>query len=280
MELGRIGVWTSYRTIGADNAGEAAQLVEELGYGTFWLGGSPEPDQLRPLLAATDRIVAATGIVNVWQSEAESVARQHAALTADYPGRVLLGVGIGHPEATSDYTRPLTAMRAFIDGLDAADSPVPATERCIAALSPKMLELSRDRSWGTHPYFVPVEHSRYAREHVGDRALVATELACVLDSERDRARETARAYAKLYLSLTNYTRNLLRFGFTEDDIANGGSDRLIDAVVPQGSAEEIAAVVHAHLAAGADHVCLQPITGHAGIPAGEWRALAAALELG
>ena len=280
MELGRIGVWTSYRTIGEANAAEAAQLAEQLGYGTFWLGGSPEPEQLRPLLAATERIVAATGIVNVWQSEADSVARQHAALSADFPGRVLLGVGIGHPEATSDYTRPLTAMREFIDGLDAAGPPVPPAERCIAALSPKMLELSRDRTSGTHPYFVPVAHSRYAREHVGPDALVATELACVVDTDRDRARETARGYAKLYLGLSNYTRNLLRFGFTEDDIADGGSDRLIDAVVPQGGADEIAAVVSAHLDAGADHVCLQPITGQAGVPAGEWRALAAALGLG
>jgi probable F420-dependent oxidoreductase len=188
----------------------------------------------------------------------------------------MLGIGIGHPEATSDYRRPLTAMRAFLDGLDAAGAPVPADGRCLAALRSKMLDLSRDRSAGAHTYFVPVEHTRIARERLGAGMLLAPELACVVETDPVRAREVARGYAKLYLGLSNYTRNLLELGYTEGDIADGGSDRLIDAVIPHGSAEEIAEVVHAHLDAGADHVCVQPL-GEAGIPRESWTALARAL---
>jgi probable F420-dependent oxidoreductase len=188
----------------------------------------------------------------------------------------MLGIGIGHPEATSDYRHPLSAMRAFLDGLDAADTPPPVSERCLAALGPKMLELAGERTAGTHTYFVPVEHTRAARERLGPGKLVAPELACVVDTNPDRARDVAREYAQLYLQLRNYTNNLLEFGFTAADIADGGSDRLIDAIVPHGTAEEIAEVVRAHLDAGADHVCVQPL-GEDGIPRESWTALANAL---
>jgi probable F420-dependent oxidoreductase len=276
MQLSKLGIWTTYHHIGEENAGEAARLVEQLGYGTFWLGGSPRLSAVRPLLQATERLVIGTGIVNVWQHEPDDLAREHAELTSEFPDRLLLGIGIGHPEATGEYERPLSTMRAFLDGLDAAQPPVPSDERCLAALGPKMLQLSGERSRGAIPYFTPVEHTRYARELLGDGALIAPELACVLDTDGSRAKEKARAYAKLYLRLRNYTNNLLRFDFTEQDIANGGSDRLIDAVVPQGTAREIAAVVQAHLDAGADHVCVQPV-GVEGIPAEEWAELAAAV---
>ncbi|MGD0452293.1 MAG: TIGR03620 family F420-dependent LLM class oxidoreductase [Solirubrobacteraceae bacterium] len=276
MELSKIGIWTSYRSIGEENAAEAAKLVEALGYGAFWLGGSPRLPTVRPLLDATERIVVATGIVNVWQNEPAQLATEHAALAHDFPGRLLLGIGIGHPEATSGYAKPLSTMRGFLDGLDAAPQPVPIDERCLAALGPRMLELSAERSRGAIPYFTPVAHTRFARERVGENALVAPELACVIDSDTTRARATARRYAELYLGLRNYTSNLLRFDFTDEDIARGGSDRLIDAVVPHGMAEEIAAVARAHLDAGADHVCLQPV-GVGGIPRQEWTSLAAAL---
>lgn len=276
MNLTEFGVWTSYRQIGERNAGEAARLVEELGFGTFWLGGSPRLPSVRPLLEATSRLVIATGIVNVWANEPAKLAAEHAELRREFPGRLLLGIGIGHPEATSDYTRPLTTMRSFLNGLDGAAEPVPVNERCLAALRPKMLELSRERSRGAHTYFVPVEHTRSARARLGDSALLAAELACVVDSDTERAHATARSYAKLYLGLRNYTSNLLDFGFTEEDIANGGSDRLIDAVVPHGTAQEIASVAMEHLAAGADHVCVQPL-GASGIPREEWTVLASAL---
>lgn len=276
MELGEIGIWTSYRAIDERDAGQAAELVESLGYGALWLGGSPRLPTVRPLLDATERLTVATGIVNVWQYEPATLAAERAELAAEFPGRLLLGIGIGHPEATSDYSHPLTTMRRFFDGLDGAAAPVPRDERCVAALGPKMLDLCADRSLGTLTYFTPVEHTRFARERVGENALVATELACVLDVDDDRARATARRYAELYLGLRNYTTNLLKFGFGEQDLAGGGSDRLIDAIVPHGTAEEIAAVARAHLDAGAHHVCLQTV-GISGIPREQWTALAAAL---
>jgi probable F420-dependent oxidoreductase len=278
MELGPFGIWTSYRTLGEENAGEAAALIEELGYGAVWLGGSPPLRALRPLLAATRRLVAATGIVNVWQSDPAQVAAEYAALHAEFPGRVLVGIGIGHPEATSEYTKPYTAMRAFLDGLDAASPAVPATDRCLAALGPRMLDLSAERSLGTHPYFVGVAHTRAARERLGAGPLVAPELACVLDEDPESARATAREYARMYLGLRNYTRNLLNHGFSEADIADGGSDTLIDEVVPHGSAADVARAARSHLAAGADHVCLQTV-GVQGVPRAQWTALAQALGL-
>ncbi len=275
MELGAYGVWTSYRTIGEDNAAEAAKLVEELGFGTFWLGGSQQLPALRPLLAATERIAVATGILNVWASDPRQVAIDFAKLEEDFPGRVLLGIGIGHPEATSQYARPLSAMGDFLDGLDAAPDPVPRDRRCLAALGPRMLALSAERSLGAHSYFVPVQHTRDARERLGASALLAPELACVLGQDRAAARE----YASLYLRLTNYTSNLLRYGFSDSDIADGGSERLLDAVVPQGDADAIAAQARRHLSAGANHVCLQPV-GVSGVPRAEWTALASSLEIG
>ena len=278
MELGKIGIWTLYRRIGEENAAEAAALVEELGYGTFWLGGSPRLRSVRPLLEGSERLTVATGIVNVWKYEPAQLAAEHAELVRDFPGRVLTGIGIGHPEATSDYTKPLTTMRYFVDGLDAAEAPISRDERCIAALGPKMLDLARERTLGTHSYFVPVEHTKYARERLGENALVAPELACVVDTDAERARATARKYATGYLSRTNYTSNLLRFGWSGEDLADGGSDRLLDAIVPQGSAEDIATLVQAHFDAGADHVCVQPL-GVDGIPREEWAALADALRV-
>jgi probable F420-dependent oxidoreductase len=276
MDIGTFGIWTSFRHIDEADAGEAAKLAEDLGYGTFWLGMSPLLPVTRPLLAATEHLTIATGIVNVWANEPPALAAQHAELTREFPGRLLLGIGIGHPEATTQYAKPMATMRAFLDGLDAAATPVPHDERCLAALGPRMLELSAQRSRGAIPYFTPVEHTRFAREQVGDGPLIAPELACVVDTDKERARGKAREYAALYLGLTNYTSNLLRFGFTPQDIADGGSDRLIDAVVPQGSAQQIAEVVRQHLDAGADHVCVQPV-GVRGIPRDEWTALASAL---
>jgi probable F420-dependent oxidoreductase len=276
MNIGSFGIWTTYRAIGEEHAGEAAKLVEDLGYGALWLGGSPQLPTVRPLLEATDRLIAATGIVNVWDYEPARLAAEHHQLTRDHPGRLLLGVGIGHPEAKREYAKPLSTMREFFDGLDAAETPVPPEERCVAALGPKMLDLAGERSLGTHPYFTPVAHTSFARQRLGPDALVAPELACVLDTDTERARVSARAYARLYLGLSNYMNNMLKFGFTEEDIAGEGSDRLIDAIVPHGSAEEIAAAAREHLDAGADHVCLQTV-GISGVPHEQWTALASAL---
>jgi len=276
VNLGKIGVWTSYRAFGIERAGEAAKLAEQLGYGAWWVGGSPHVPDVRPVLEATSTLVAATGILNVWINDPAETAAADAALRAEHPGRFLLGIGIGHPEATSDYRRPLATMRSFLDGLDTSPTPPPAEQRCLAALGPQMLDLARERAAGTHSYFVPVEHTRFARERLGPGRLVAPELACVIDTDPVRARAVARGYAKLYLGLRNYTHNLLAFGFTEGDIDGGGSDRLIDAIIPHGTAEQIAEVVRGHLDAGADHVCLQPL-GEEGIPRESWTALAKVL---
>jgi probable F420-dependent oxidoreductase len=250
--------------------------VEQLGYGTWWIGASPRVPDVRPVLQATSSLVAATGILNVWANEPAETAAATAAVRAKFPGRLMLGIGVGHREATTEYRTPLATMRAFFDGLDASETPPPPEERCLAALGPKMLELASERAAGTHTYFVPVEHTRAARKRLGPDKLVAPELACVVDANPVRAKAVARDYAEHYLGLRNYVRNLLRHGFTDDDVADGGSDRLIDALVPQGSAAEIAEIVHAHLHAGADHVCLQPL-GEDGIPRDAWTALAKAL---
>jgi probable F420-dependent oxidoreductase len=271
VELGKIGIWTRDR-----NNPETAAEVEALGFGALWIGGSPSLAQARTFLERSSTMPIATGILNVWQHAPADVAAQHADLTRDFPGRFLLGIGIGHPEATQRYAKPLTTMREYFDGLDAAPQPVPREERVAAALGPKMLDLAAERSLGTHPYFTTPEHTRFARERVGPDALVAPELAVVLDPEPERGRGRARSYAANYLRLRNYTTNLLRFGFSEPDLADGGSDRLIDAVIPHGTAEAVAEAVRAHLEAGADHVCIQPLS-HGAAPEDDYRALAGAL---
>ena len=267
MNLGEIGIWR-LRHHGTDGLEE----LEALGYGTFWLGASPGTDDVRPYLERTSAMTIATGILNVWQHEPAAVGTGRAELTRDFPGRFLLGIGIGHPEATSDYTRPLATMRAFFDGLDG----VPHDERIAAALGPKMLDLAAERSLGAHTYFVPPAHTRYARERIGPDRTIATEVAVVVERDDATARAIAREYAAGYLARRNYTTNLLRHGYGEDDIAGAGSDRVIDTVIPHGGPERIAEAVRGHLDAGADHVCLQPL-GHGPNPIDDYRALARVL---
>jgi probable F420-dependent oxidoreductase len=275
MELGRIGVWRSYASIGEGNERGTAQQAEGLGFGALWLGGAPQLLELRPFLEATERIVVVTGILNVWQSEPAQVSRDFAELDASFPGRLLLGLGIGHKEATALYTyeKPLETMRRFLDGLDSASTPVPRERRCLAALHPKMRELSRTRSLGTHSYFVPPEHTRITREEFGPGPLLAPELTVVLDPDVESGRAKARAFASRYLGLRSYAGNLLELGYTEDDVRGEGSDRLVDAVVAHGSAADIASAAQAHLHAGADHVCLQAVATP-GDPDSAWPMLA------
>jgi probable F420-dependent oxidoreductase len=278
VELGQFGVWIGLRALGDEGElGLASRVAEELGYGAIWVGGSPRLTDLRAALEGARRIVVASGIVNVWQYEPRELAAEFAELEADHPGRLLVGIGIGHPEATRSYARPLETMSRFIDGLDSASEPLPRERRCMAALGPRMLELSRERSLGAHPYFVPVEHTRYARGRLGPDALLAPELAVVVGEDPDRRR--ARAYAQLYLRLRNYTSNLERVGFAAEDVSGGGSDRLIDELVPRGTAAVVAAAARRHIEAGADHVCLQTV-GVSGVPRSEWTALARELFAG
>jgi probable F420-dependent oxidoreductase len=276
VNFGEYGAWTSYRGFGEENAGAAAGAAEAAGLSSFWLGGSPRLATVRPLLEGSERLVIATSVVNIWAYDPVDLAREYNELEADFPGRLCVGIGVGHPEATSDYKRPLSALETFLDGIDAAPASIPVERRIIAALGPKMLALSARRSLGTIPYFSSVDHTRAARAAIGPDALVIPEVAYVLDEDVERARATARRYAQLYLGLRNYTNALLDHGFDQADIEGGGSDRLIDHVIPHGSPEEVAATVHAHREAGADHVALQAL-GADGIPAAEWSALAAAL---
>jgi probable F420-dependent oxidoreductase len=268
MDIGKLGIWRR-RQEGA----AAVEEIEAFGYGTLWLGSSPAVEEARPALERTRTLVVATGILNVWRHEPDDVAAQHAALTREFPGRFLLGIGIGHPERTAEYRKPLTTMRAFFDGLDAAPEPVPREQRIAAALGPKMLALAAERSLGAHPYFAPPEHTRDAREAVGRDGVVATGVAVVVEPDAESARERGREYAATYLGMSNYVRNLQRFGFGERHLADGGSDRLIDVLVPHGSAGAVAEAVQAHFDAGADHVCLQPL----GQSVDDYRALAAEL---
>lgn len=276
MDFGDRGVWTSFWRIDEDEAGEAASVAEAAGYGAFWLGGSPRLAQVRPLLEGSERLVVGTSIVNIWSYDPTDLAREYTELEAGFPGRVCVGIGVGHPEATSDYKRPLSALEKFLDGVDAAARPIPTDRRIIAALGPKMLAMSARRSLGTIPYFTSVDHTRAARAAIGPDAALIAELACVVDEDVERARATAREYAALYLRLSNYTNALLDHGFDQADIADGGSDRLIDHVIPHGSAADIAAAARAHRDAGADQVCFQPLGGE-GVPAADWSALAVAL---
>ncbi|KAB2346829.1 LLM class F420-dependent oxidoreductase [Actinomadura rudentiformis] len=278
MDIGRVGLWSiglrSEDPAARPRIAEAAAELEELGYGAVWLGSNPGVDDAVPLLEATSRLVVATGILNIWQYEAEAVAERQAAVAKHHPGRFLLGLGASHGPLVGDrYRRPYSAMVDYLDRLDAAGAP--ASQRMLAALGPKMLAASRDRSAGAHPYLVTSEHTRQAREILGQGPLLAPEVKVVLDEDPARARAAARAHLAFYLQLPNYTGNLLRLGFDDADMADGGSDRLVDAVFAWGDAEAIRRRMNEHLDAGADHVALHVITGdRTGLPLPQWRALA------
>jgi probable F420-dependent oxidoreductase len=263
VELGRIGIWAHSSVLTPDVVVE----VEKLGYGAVWLGGSPDGELniIDPLLAATDHIAVATGIVNMWKDDAATVAAAYQRIERSFPGRFLLGVGIGHPEATQEYVKPYDKMVSYLDGLDAGG--VPRERRALAALGPKVLRLAAERAAGAHPYLTTPEHTRQARALVGAGVLLAPEQKVILETDPRRAREIGRDAVRYYLGLSNYLSNLRRLGFTDEDLTAPGSDRLVDALAPHGDAETVARVVRAHLDAGADHVCVQvlgedPVAGY------------------
>ena len=260
-KLGKVGVW-----IGGPPSPELARGLDELGFGAIWIGGSPggNLDGVERTLAATSRLTVATGIVNIWKDDPTTIAASYHRLADAYPVRFLLGIGVGHPEATSQYTRPYEAFVDYLDALDTAG--VPSSQRALAALGPKVLRLAAERTAAAHPYLVTPEHTRRARAVLGTGALLAPEQHVVLDADTTRAREVARNALGRYLNRSNYTTNWRRLGFTDDDIAGAGSDRLVDGLVALGDAQQIAARVTAHLVAGADHVCIQLITPAGGDP--------------
>jgi probable F420-dependent oxidoreductase len=281
VELGRVGVWWSgsWRRPG-DLARDVAAELEGLGYGALWSSGGFEPglaSRFGRLLEATSRVVVASGIVSIWTATAGDIGSAVGDLDARFGGRFLLGLGASHAAIVKEYARPYSQMVAYLDALDAVDTPVSPARRVLAALGPRMLELAAARAAGAHPYFVPVEHTVRARQTLGRGPLLAPEVAIVLETDRTRALALAREYARIYLGLPNYTQNLRSLGFGDHDLGGGGSDRLIDAVIPSGDAPSIAARVREHFDAGADHVCIQVVAGHQEFPLAEYRELAPAL---
>jgi probable F420-dependent oxidoreductase len=265
-QLGRVGVWLGrIGRLSADDERKAIAEVERLGYPTLWVNESYKEVFAHAglALAASQRLVVATGIASIWSRRPAAMATGAQALGEAYPGRFVLGMGVSHPRFVKAYERPLAAMRDYLDEMDAATYlPPPATPpvpRLIAALRPKMLELAATRAAGAHPYLVPVEHTAMAREALRSDAILAPEVAVVLDRDPSAARAAARQYLDLYLGLPNYTNNLRALGFTDDDLADGGSNRLVDAIVAWGDEEAIRRRVQEHLDAGADHVCIQPV---------------------
>jgi probable F420-dependent oxidoreductase len=267
-KLGSVGVWSGTLRRGEPGAIlQAVAELEALGYGTIWFPGGEHAglaDLIQGMLAATRQVVVATGIVNIWTHPAAEIAAEHHAITQAYPNRFLLGLGISHQRVVEGagltYEKPLQKMRSYLDELDAAPTPVPVDQRILASLGPLSLKMARERSCGTHPYFMPVEHTRIARQAVGANKIVAPEQMVVLETDPERARAIARPAMDRYLHAPNYTSNLLRLGYTEDDIANGGSDRLVDALIAWADPPSIAQRIREHHAAGADHVCVQVLT--------------------
>jgi len=256
-QLGRFGIWRP----AVQATPDLAAGLERLGFGALWLGGSPDADLeiVDQLLAATGTLIVGTSIVNIWKDEAAAVANSRARIQAAYPGRFLLGVGAGHPEATAHYVSPYDTLAGYVDQL--TDNGVPAEGIVLAALGPRVLRLAGDHTAGAIPYLVPPEHTRLAREILGPDRLLAPEHKVVLDADPAKARALGRRrVANPYLGLVNYTSNLRRLGFTDEDVNDGGSDRLVDALVAHGTAEQVAAQLQAHLDAGADHVCIQLLT--------------------
>ena len=284
--LGPIGIWnTGLRFGDPSEIAEAAAELEELGYSALWypdIGGEVFEAGAH-LLGATTSITVATGVLNLWMHEPEAAAAGYAALDAAHPGRFLLGIGVSHQPFVDGmkpgtFGKPLQAMHRFLDGIDAADPPVPPESRVLAALGPKMLATARDRAAGAHPYNTTPEHTAVARAALGPDRILAPEQRVVLETDPAKAREAARAHLAVYLALPNYTNNMLREGFTEEDITAPGSDRLIDALVAWGDEKAVAARVQAHLDAGADHVAVQVLASEwGGLPREAWRRLAAVL---
>lgn len=251
--LGPAGVWATHSIVDE----ELAREIERLGYGTLWLGGSPSADleQAERLLDSTRELVVATGIVNIWNSDAAELADSYHRIVARHPGRILLGIGSGHREATPHRARPVHAMSRYLDVLD--EHAVPVHDRVVSALGPRMLALAGERSAGTHPYLTVPSQTREQRDVLGPDALIAPEQTVVLDPDPVTARASARRFLARYLRLVNYADTMRRGGFTEADIEGEGSDELVDAIVAHGTAQQIVVAAREHRAAGADHVCVQ-----------------------
>lgn len=256
MDIRRFALWRGSR----DLTPSYAALAEEAGFSRLWVGGPPESlDNVEAALAATGTLRVASGIVNIWSDDAHAVAASFHRLEERFPGRFLLGIGTGHPESVQDWSKPYEALSRYLDVLD--EDGVPLERRVLAALGPRVLALARDRSSGAHPYLVTPAHTATAREILGPDKLLVPEHKVVLDVDPVAARAVGRRRVRSpYLGLVNYRNNLRRLGFTDEEMADGGSDRLIDAVVAHGTPDLVAAKLAAHLDAGADEVAIQLLT--------------------
>jgi probable F420-dependent oxidoreductase len=270
--LGPVGVWTfAFDAMGASAVRRAAGTMEQLRFGALWIPeGSSSREvfaHLSLLLAATDRLTVCSGIANITARHPTAMAQGARTLADAYPGRVVLGVGVGHQYSSAergiDWTDPVGRMRDYLTRMDATawSAPPVSVPRLLAALGPRMLDLSAELALGAHSYFVPVEHTARARERLGPEPVLSVELTATLAPDRSTARSRARAWARHYLELPNYANNWRRLGYGEGEVIGDGSDRLIDAAVAQGDEEAVAARVREHLAAGADHVCVQFVGG-------------------
>ncbi len=285
--LGRTGIWSGVLRSGdAHETAAAAAELESLGYSALWIPdvGGDVFGAVEHLLTATSTATIATGILNLWMHTAQETAAQHAVLTARHGHRFLAGIGVSHAPLIDykldpgTYQKPMAQTRAYLDALDAAEVPLARQDRALAALGPKMLELAATRTAGVHPYLVTPAHTRIAREAVGPDALVAPEQGVILETDPERARSIARSNLAGYFALPNYTNSWKRLGFDEEEITDGGSDRLIDALVVWGDESAIAARVQEHRDAGASHVCIQVLTdAPKALPLEQWRVLAPAL---
>lgn len=294
MDIGRYGIWTfNLDLVPSGQAVEHVDELDELGFGAVWVpeavGREAFTNAALLLRGGTD-ITVATGIASIWARDAMAAAAAQKTVTEAYPDRFLLGLGVSHGPLVEgirghDYTKPYSAMVEYLDGMDRglfmAAEPTSEPQRVLAALGPKMLELAKDRATGAHPYFVPPEHTVVARQTLGDGPLLAVEQAVVFDTDPASARKKARTHTSTYTGLPNYANNLKRLdpSLTDDDFADGGSDRLVDMVVAWGDMDTVLARVAAHQDAGADHVCIQVIDGGTDVPAQAWRDLSAALAL-
>jgi len=291
MDIGRVGIWNfTLETLPATRAQEVAAEIEELGFKVVWIPeavGREVFTHAGLLLAGTRRLVVASGIANIYARDPMTMAAAQKTLTEAYPDRFLLGIGVSHAPLVEGvrghrYEKTLTKMRVYLDAMDAAlySSPQPPVEpvRVIGALAPRMLKLAAERTAGAHPYFVPPEHTAQARQIMGEGPLLAPEQAVVLETDATKARDIARAHMATYIGLPNYVNNLKRLGFTDDDIANGGSNRLVDTIVAWGDVGAIVRRVRAHHDAGANHVCVQVLPPDPReVPSQQWRELAPAL---
>lgn len=291
FDIGRVGIWTGVLdTVPSAEAQRLAGRIEELGFPTLWI---PETIARDPfvtatlLLGATTRLKIATGIANIYARDALTMANTQRSLEEAFPRRFLLGLGVSHEHLVDrvrhhDYSKPYSAMVEYLDDMDNAlfigVGPAERPATVLAALGPKMLTLAGEKADGAHPYFVPVEHTAMAREILGPEPMLAPEQMVVLETHRDKALQIARGGMAIYLRAPNYVNNLKRFGFTDDDVADNGSERLVDAIVATGTVEAIRDRVQAHFDAGASHVCVQVLSeSPTTVPEGPWNDLAAAL---